>query len=320
MNLLSQRLSLYTIEISFFFLSMSRNHKSKTMATTQKFSPFFCFSCLLCLLFTTNKTVSESKHMETFCIKSSGIFTRNSTYHTNLNTLLSTLSNQSSLANYYNLTTGQASETVHGMFLCTGDVNRTTCNACVKTATIEIAKNCSNHREAIIYYFDCMVRYSDKFFLSTLETVHNTSWWSLDPIPKSFGKFKQRLSEKMGEAIVRSSMLSSSFTPYYLMDTTRFENLYDLESIVQCTPYLDPRNCTACLKLALQEITDCCSDQLWAMIWTPKCLVSFDTTTSSLPPLPPPNRSGSFSIRGNNNIIWGMVLAVGISVFAFLNL
>ncbi|XP_056864183.1 cysteine-rich repeat secretory protein 57-like [Raphanus sativus] len=132
--------------------------------------------------------MSESDHMETFCNKPSGNFTRNSTYHTNLNALLSTLSNQSSLANYYNLTTGLASDTVHGMFLCTGDVNRTTCNSCVKTATTEIAKNCTNNREAIVYYFDCMVRYSDKFFLSTLETQPNTLWWSTDLIPKTFGK------------------------------------------------------------------------------------------------------------------------------------
>ncbi|CAH2080169.1 unnamed protein product [Thlaspi arvense] len=290
------------------------------MATTKKLSAFFCFSLLLCLLFTTNQTISESDHMETFCSKSSQNFTRNSTYHTNLNTLLTTLSNQSSLANYYNLTTGQASDTVHGMFLCTGDVNRTTCNTCVKTATIEISKNCSNHREAVIYYFDCMVRYSDKFFLSTLETQPSTYWWSTDPIPKSFGKFGQRLSDKMGEVIVRSSKLSSSITPYYLMDTTRFDNLYDLESIVQCTPYLDPENCTTCLKLAFQELTRCCSDQLWAMIFTPKCLVSFDTYNSSLPPLPPPSRSASFSIRGNNKILGGMVLPVAASVFAFLGL
>lgn len=165
--------------------------------------------------------------METFCNKSSGNFTRSSTYHTNLNALLSTLSNQSSLANLYNLTT------------------RTTCN--------------SNNREAIIYYFDCMVRYSDKFFLSTLETQPNTFLWSTDPIPKKFGKFRQRLSDKMGEVIVRSSMLSSPLTPYYLMDTTRFDSLYDLESIVQCTPYLNPGKCTTCLKLALQEIIECCS-------------------------------------------------------------
>ncbi|CAA7040365.1 unnamed protein product [Microthlaspi erraticum] len=262
--------------------------------------------------------MSESDHIETFCLSSAGNFTRSSTYHTNLNTLLSTLSNQSSLANYYNLTTGLASDRVHGMFLCTGDVNRTTCNACVKTATIEIAKNCTNHREAITYYFDCIVRYSDKFFLSTLETEPNTYWVSNDPIPKSFGKFRQSLSEKMGEVIVRSSMLSSSLTPYYLMDTTRFDNLYDLESIVQCTPYLDPGNCSTCLKLALQEISDCCSDQRWAIIWTPKCFVSFDTYNSSLPPLPPPNRSGSFSIRGNNKIVGGMVLAAAASVFVFL--
>ncbi|KAG7544112.1 Gnk2-homologous domain [Arabidopsis thaliana x Arabidopsis arenosa] len=268
------------------------------METTKK------LSALLCLFFTMNQAISQSdsdsEHMATFCNESSGNFTSNTTYNKNLNTLLSTLSNQSSLANYYNLTTGLASDTVHGMFLCIGDVNRTTCNACVKNATIEIAKNCTNHREAIIYYFSCMVRYSDKFFLSTLETKPNTFWSSDDQIPKSYDKFGQRLSDTMGEVIVRSSLLSSSFTPYYLMDTTRVDNLYDLQSVVQCSPHLDPTNCTTCLKLALQELTDCCGDQVWAFIFTPKCLVSFDTSTSSLPPLPPTSHSGSFSIRGKH--------------------
>ncbi|CAA0406738.1 unnamed protein product [Arabidopsis thaliana] len=286
------------------------------METTKK------LFALLCLFVTMNQaiSVSDPDHMETFCMKSSRNTKSNTTYNKNLKTLLSTLSNQSSFANYYNLTTGLASETVHGMFLCTGDVNRTTCNACVKDATIEIAKNCTNHREAIIYNVDCIVRYSDKFFLTTLETNPSYWWSSHDLIPKSFGKFGQRLSDKMGEVIVRSSLLSTSFTPYYLMDTTRFDNLYDLESIVQCTPDLDPRNCTTCLKLALQELTECCGNQVWAFIYTPNCMVSFDTYNSSLPPLPPPSRSGSFSHRGNNKLFGGMVLAVAVSVFPFLSL
>ncbi|KAL9812751.1 Cysteine-rich repeat secretory protein 58 [Arabidopsis thaliana] len=254
------------------------------METTKK------LFALLCLFVTMNQaiSVSDPDHMETFCMKSSRNTKSNTTYNKNLKTLLSTLSNQSSFANYYNLTTGLASETVHGMFLCTGDVNRTTCNACVKDATIEIAKNCTNHREAIIYNVDCIVRYSDKFFLTTLETNPSYWWSSHDLIPKSFGKFGQRLSDKMGEVIVRSSL---------------FDNLYDLESIVQCTPDLDPRNCTTCLKLALQELTECCGNQVWAFIYTPNCMVSFDTYNSSLPPLPPPSRSGSFSHRGTTNYL-----------------
>ncbi|XP_010436076.1 PREDICTED: cysteine-rich repeat secretory protein 57-like [Camelina sativa] len=281
------------------------------METTKKLSAFFC------LFFTINQAISESEHMETFCRKSSR---NNTTYNTNLKTLLSTLSNQSSFANYYNLTTGLASDTVHGMFLCIGDVNRTTCNACVKDATIEIAKNCTNHREAIIYYFSCMVRYSDKFFFSTLETKPNAFWSSTDPIPKSFGKFGQRLSDKMGEVIVRSSLLSSSFTPYYFQDTTKFDDQYNLQSVVQCSPHLDPGNCTTCLKLAFQELTHCCCDQLWAVIFTPKCLVSFDTSNSTSMSIyiPVPKHSGSFSIRGNNKILGRMVLAVAASVFAVL--
>ncbi|XP_010436857.1 PREDICTED: cysteine-rich repeat secretory protein 58-like [Camelina sativa] len=147
------------------------------METAKKLSALFCFSSLFCLFFTINQAVSESEHMETFCNKPSRNTTsNNTTYDTNLNTLLSTLSNQSSFANYYNLTTGLASDTVHGMFLCIGDVNRTSCNACVKNATIEIAKN--------------------------------------------------------------------SLTPYYYMDVTRFDGSYDLGSLVQCSPHLDPEKCT----------------------------------------------------------------------------
>ncbi|CAL9223966.1 unnamed protein product [Arabidopsis halleri] len=167
------------------------------METTKKLSALFCFTSLFCLYFTINQTMSESDHMDTFCIKSSRNITHNTTYNTNLNTMLSTFRNKSSIVNYYNLTTGLASDTVYGMFLCTGDVNITTCNACVKNATIEIAKNCTNHREAIIYYYDCMVRYSDKFFLSTLETQPYSIWTADDPIPKTLGPFRKRLSKKM---------------------------------------------------------------------------------------------------------------------------
>ncbi|XP_010447300.1 PREDICTED: LOW QUALITY PROTEIN: cysteine-rich repeat secretory protein 59 [Camelina sativa] len=278
--------------------------------TTKKLSVLFC------LFFTINQTLSESDHMDTFCIKTSRNTTHNTTYNTNLNTMLSTFRNQSSIVNYYNLTTGSlASDTVYGMFLCTGDVNITTCHNCVKNATIEIAKNCTNHREAIIYYIDCMVRYSDKFFLTTtLETQPNSIWSSDDIIPKSLGPFKKRLYKKMGEVIVRSSMLSSALTPYYYMDETRFDGSYDLGSLVQCSPHLNPEKCTICLEYALQEITDCCSDKFSAIIFTPNCFLNYYVTTPPLPPLP----STSFSIRGNNEILWGMTLAA--SVFALKGL
>lgn len=282
---------------------MSHNPKSKKHGNNKKISAFFCFSSLLCLLFTTNQTMSESDHMDTFCIESSANFTRNSTYHTNLNTLLSTLSNQSSFSSYYILTTGLASDTVHGSFLCTGDVNRTTCNTCVKAATIEIAKNCTNKREAIIYYIDCMVRYSDKYFFLDLDTYPYSLWWSDDPTPKKLGNFGEKLSKKMLEVIDLASLLSTSYTPYYQMDVTQYEGSYDLSSIAQCNPHLDAINCTVCLKIAWKDITDCCNNSLWAATFSPDCFVSFDiSSTSVLPPPPPPpekqKRSDSFSIRG----------------------
>ncbi|KAL0741651.1 hypothetical protein Bca4012_083164 [Brassica carinata] len=134
--------------------------------------------------------MSESDHLETFCNKLSGNFTLISTYHTNLNALLPTLSNQYSLANYYNLTTGLASDT-----------------------SKDLMTNVLVHRRRQQENLQLL----HKFFLSTLETHPNTFWWSTDPIPKKIGKFKQRLLIKWVKFIVRSSMLSSSLTPYYLI-------------------------------------------------------------------------------------------------------
>ncbi|KAH0891833.1 hypothetical protein HID58_054262 [Brassica napus] len=61
----------------------------------------------------------------------------------------------------------------------------------------------------------------------------------------------QTLSGKINELIPRASF--SSPIPYFVEDqehVTQVESSYDLKAIFQCSPDLDPRNCTACLRLA----------------------------------------------------------------------
>ncbi|KAG7650440.1 Gnk2-homologous domain [Arabidopsis thaliana x Arabidopsis arenosa] len=275
------------------------------MATMiQSLSSLFCFLSLLSLLFSTNLTISESDHihMSTFCNQFSDNFTQTSTYETNRETVLSSLRLRSSLGSYSNATAGISPDTVRGMFLCRGDISETSCSDCVQTATLEISRNCTYQKEAFIFYEECMVRYSDSSFFSLVDERPYIIRYSLSYAP-NLDRFPQTLSDKMDELIINAtSSPSLSSTPYFLEDQERvkqFEGSFDIDTMAQCSPDLDPRNCTTCLKLAVQEMLECCNQSRWAQIFTPKCLLRYEATALSSPPppypSPPPPSSPLFS-------------------------
>ncbi|KAL0676727.1 hypothetical protein Bca4012_004708 [Brassica carinata] len=93
----------------------------------------------------------------------------------------------------------------------------------------------------------------------------------------------QTLSGKINELIPRACF--SSPIPYFVEDqehVTQVESSYDLKAIVQCSPDLDPRNCTACLRLAAQFLYDGCglASLELAQIYYPKCLVNYKISAS----------------------------------------
>ncbi|KFK22508.1 hypothetical protein AALP_AAs69716U000100, partial [Arabis alpina] len=99
-------------------------------------------------------------------------FTRNSTYFTNLQTLLSSLSsrNTSYSTGFQSTTAGQAPDRVTGLFLCRGDVSRDVCRSCVSFAVNDILNRCPNQRQVMLHYDQCTLRYSNRNILSTLNT------------------------------------------------------------------------------------------------------------------------------------------------------
>lgn len=96
-------------------------------------------------------------------------YSLNSTYHTNLNLLLSSLSSNANQSDgFYNTTVGQNSNTVYGLFLCRGDATIPDCQECVSKAIKDITtpQNCPNKTQAVGWYDKCMLRYSDTYFFS----------------------------------------------------------------------------------------------------------------------------------------------------------
>ncbi|WVZ09036.1 hypothetical protein V8G54_022382 [Vigna mungo] len=123
---------------------------------------FFLFSSSF--FFSTKATPIYTSHVCTDSTKNQP----NTTFQTNLNLLLSSLSSLSSNATeptqFYKTTI--ATETpnpVKGLFLCRGDTLASACYDCVTTAATDLKRWCPVQKEAIIWYDVCMVRYSNHY-------------------------------------------------------------------------------------------------------------------------------------------------------------
>lgn len=249
-------------------------------------SALFHFLYLFFLFFLSLQTMSQPQvhHLRTICNESNN-FTRPSSYYSNRSSLLTSLRSRSSVlpGTYAGITRDRSPDSVYGMYFCRGDINKTTCSVCVRTATRKIAQNCTYQKEAFTFYEECMVRVSDYSFFGLLEGPTATLYSPLNfSITSSFG---QTFSRKMDKLILRAATMSLSPKPYFVLDrerVTEFGSSYRFDSVVQCTPDLDPTNCTVCLRSAVQKLMGCCSRSREAHIFLPKCLLKYDTT-SNLP-------------------------------------
>nr|POF07756.1 cysteine-rich receptor-like protein kinase 25 [Quercus suber] len=108
----------------------------------------------LVVLSLLSSIISEAAPTYQFHYCSDETFNPNSTYQSNLNLLLSSLSSNSSIeSGFYNITVGQNSSnnTIYGLFLCRGDVTTEVCQDCVATATKNIVQQyCPRRRWVVI--------------------------------------------------------------------------------------------------------------------------------------------------------------------------
>ncbi|XP_020873614.1 cysteine-rich receptor-like protein kinase 15 [Arabidopsis lyrata subsp. lyrata] len=175
-------------------------------------------------------------------------YSRNSTYFTNLRTLLSSLSspNASYSTGFQNATAGQAPDRVTGLFLCRGDVSSEVCRKCVAISINDTLTQCPNEMEAVFYYDECMLRYSDRNILSTL--AYDGAWFRLNGNisidQNQMNRFKDFVSSTMNQAALEAA---SNATKFYTIKAnwTALQTLYGL---VQCTPDLTRHDCLSCLE------------------------------------------------------------------------
>ncbi|XP_021819757.1 cysteine-rich receptor-like protein kinase 10 isoform X1 [Prunus avium] len=258
-------------------------------------------------------------------------FTPNSTFQSNLNRLLSTLSsNATRSSGFYNATASSRTpnDTVYGLFRCRGDVAATdTCKSCVSTATSEAVQRCPTEKQVVIWYDDCMLRYSNESFFSTA-AESPAVYMSNTQNATEPTRFNQVLATCMNEVATEASTDADKFATSQA-NVSGFISIY---SLGQCTQDLSAADCNQCLRGAIAQFPSCCNGKIGGRVFNPSCYVGYEVypfylqnSTSapqpspgvlSPPPPPPPPPKGKSKI--SKLTIVAIVAPIAVSVLLFI--
>ncbi|RVW86344.1 Cysteine-rich receptor-like protein kinase 25 [Vitis vinifera] len=133
----------------------------------------------------------------------------------------------------------------------------TTCQNCVKTASQEIQKRCQSNKTAIIWYDECIVRYSNLNFFGMGRPLR----WCSCGMPRTLVPEKSR----------------------------RGSSRYGL---VQCSRDMGRDECRNCLTQLRENISQCCNGRRGWQIMCPSCYLRYEDhqfyNHKTLAPSPPP--------------------------------
>ncbi|XP_056171976.1 cysteine-rich receptor-like protein kinase 10 isoform X2 [Syzygium oleosum] len=221
------------------------------------------------------------------------LFTSNSTYQSNLNALLSSLSSYAtnSTDGFANATAGQnPPDRAYGLFLCRGDLDTAACSDCVATGKQGILQRCPNQQVSVIWYAECMLRYSNQPTFSVMERDPSAILYNTGNITDST-RFTQLLGENLNDVATRASTGGSG--KKVAVAQADFTSLQKLYTLAQCTPDLTASDCDTCLHYGIGNLV---SGKQGGRVLTPSCNVRYELypfyNTSALPaPVPPPPAS-----------------------------
>ncbi|KAB5560467.1 hypothetical protein DKX38_005424 [Salix brachista] len=208
------------------------------------------------------------------CSIDKGNYTLKSPFESNLKSLLETLPSITSLTGFKHTSVGESQAKVYGQALCRGDVNSSSCQACVEKASKQIFNDCRNYKDAIIWYELCQVYYS--FYNMTSKSVYIGKYPQGDSLKKLLSD-PQHFSDVLKYLMTNLSS-EAAFSPSKLMFATgaiefRNETVY---GHAQCTRDIIPNECQTCLTAALAELKGCCSSREGGFIVSGNCNMRFD--------------------------------------------
>ncbi|KAJ4703213.1 Protein kinase [Melia azedarach] len=199
-----------------------------------------------------------------YCLRLSNN-TASDDYVLNLGKLNEKLRGEGSTSSYYNATAGDYPDKVYGLYLCRIGTSYQVCQDCIEFAIDRLIRNCTGTREAIVWYEECLVRFSDRSFASTMETFPYQ--YMCNNVTET-DKFSKILSLSFDDVIRNAASNHSK----YASQTAIVSSFQKLDTLAQCLPDLSISDCTVCLKEAVAYISSCCSGR----VFFPSCNIRFE--------------------------------------------
>ncbi|KAJ8419846.1 hypothetical protein Cgig2_000311 [Carnegiea gigantea] len=178
------------------------------------------------------------------------------------------------------------------MALCRGDVSSAACTSCLWNAAGKIRAVCPNQKEAIGWYDECMLRYSNGSIFASMES-RPLIYLSNGANATNPSAFNRQLGNLLRRLMSNASAGDSrrKFAADGPVAVTDFSSVYGL---VECTPDLTGLECSNCIGGLISSIPQYSDNKIGATYVTPSCNLRYETYSffnsddgSLSPPSPP---------------------------------
>ncbi|KAJ0983295.1 hypothetical protein J5N97_011550 [Dioscorea zingiberensis] len=171
-------------------------------------------------------------------------YTANSTYESNLLALLPSLVYYGSDQGFYKNIVGRVLDQIYALSLCRGDTNTSSCWSCLDLARQNALQFCAYNKATIIYYDNCLLRYSNQNFLNSTDNSDVILMLNIEDVtdPDNFIKLPSELVNRTFHYAAFKS--SQRFGTGEANFTDAEPKLYGLE---QCSRDFSGDQCYNCL-------------------------------------------------------------------------
>ncbi|TVU04246.1 hypothetical protein EJB05_50193, partial [Eragrostis curvula] len=268
----------------------------------------------------------------------------NTTYHSNVDKLLKSLSANasSSAVGFATATLGTAPDQTWGLALCRGDMDGSSCESCLALAPDFAFGNCRGVRDVSIFYDRCLLRYSDKNFLANPGDAGAPVRFGINKmvnITVDAGRFLG-LAANLVDALTGwaaqnspSRFAAGVVTSVEGFPTSQSDLVHTIYGLVQCTPDQAPAACRECLDRLRAQMPAIFTgtaggqvDAVWCNLRfeiynfydsSPVVNLNVQPAPPPAPPLAPADRNGNRTwVSGNAATLIAIVLAVLLAILA----
>ncbi|WVZ66207.1 hypothetical protein U9M48_015464 [Paspalum notatum var. saurae] len=264
-------------------------------------------------------------------------FQANSSYEAHLNFVAATLPKNASTSPelFSTVVVGAVPEQLWALGLCRGDVvDAATCSNCLAQAFPDVRGDCSNDKDASIYYDYCMLHYSDVHTLADDDT-------GLETDGVYFVANSLNVTSDPAEYVALLAALVNATADYAAYNSTRrfatgeadtaFDPAYaKLYTLAQCRPDWTPAQCRKCLDGLISQTLAGFQNSIGARALAVDCTYRYESASfynetamvrlASPSPGAPEAPAGTPAATGKGKKRTAAVISAGITCFIVLML